>query len=253
MECSGIDVQEKRVAVTFANGASDIADLLVGADGIHSIVRRILFPDIQPRYSGYTAWRGIANGDAPTVFETWGSGTRFGIVPLQRERIYWFATQNTRAGAIVPPEERRERLLAIFGAWHPPIPQLIADTPPEKILHNDIYDIAPFRTWSRGRALLLGDAAHPTTPNMGQGACMAIESANVLATELAKGDAVEAAIARYESQRMPRTARITNESWRIGRVAQMENPLALALRNFVVRVAPASVTESHFLRTIVEG
>lgn len=145
---------------------------------------------------------------------------------------------------------RHDELLKIFGAWHEPIHRLIRNTPPEQILQNDIWDIAPFKTWSRGRVVLLGDAAHPTTPNLGQGAGMAIESAVVLARELSASDDVPQAIGEYERKRMPRTARITKESWRIGKIGQLENPSACAVRDFVLRAVPASIIERRIANLV---
>jgi len=119
---------------------------------------------------------------------------------------------------------------------------LLDATPADEILHNDIYDMAPLRCWSNERVVLLGDAAQPTTPNMGQGACMAIESAVTLSRCLAEEISLSAALTRYESERMPRTAWIAGHSHRIGRIGQLENPLACALRNLFVKITPAKLT-----------
>jgi FAD-dependent urate hydroxylase len=222
-------------------GELQSADLVIGADGIRSSVRGYLFPDVRPRYAGYTGWRAITNHSATQVIETWGRGARFGIVPIGDGRVYWYATQNAKAGATTP--------LPDFSEWHAPIAELVASTPAESILQNDIYDIEPMPKWSRGRVMLLGDSAHATTPNLGQGACMAIESAAVLAEELASRD-VDAAIEAYEQRRIPRTARIATESWRIGSVGQLEGTVACAMRNFVARMMPASLTEKRLAELI---
>jgi FAD-dependent urate hydroxylase len=247
--CSGVTADGKRPEAHFTDGANVRSDLVIGADGIHSAVRRHLFPSIQPRYSGYTGWRGVTRHSATAAGETWGRGARFGIVPIGQGRVYWFATRNAPAGTHHTPEENRARLLETFGDWHQPIRDLIATTPAEAILQNDIIDIAPFTTWSRGRVVLLGDAAHPTTPNLGQGACMAIESAAVLAEELDKWD-VDTAIEAYVRRRAPRAARITNESWRIGAVGQLEGRLSTALRNAVMRAVPPRVAERRLMEVI---
>lgn len=229
--CSGVTADGERPEVHFSGGWSVQSDLVIGADGIHSAVRQHLFPDIQPRYSGYTGWRGVTRHATTAAGETWGRGARFGIVPIGRGRVYWFATQNAPAGTVCSAADNRAHLLETFGGWHAPIRELIAATPPQTILQNDIIDVAPFATWSRGRVVLLGDAAHPTTPNLGQGACMAIESAAALAEELERRD-VDAAIAAYVQRRAPRAARITNESWSIGVIGQMEGRFRTAIRNW---------------------
>jgi 2-polyprenyl-6-methoxyphenol hydroxylase-like FAD-dependent oxidoreductase len=105
---------------------------------------------------------------------------------IDRQRIYWFATANAPAGVVQSAVERKRFLQRRFAGWHPPIEAWLDATPADEIRHNDIYDMAPLRRWSKDRVLLLGDAAHPTTPNMGQGACMAIESAVTLARCLAE-------------------------------------------------------------------
>jgi 2-polyprenyl-6-methoxyphenol hydroxylase-like FAD-dependent oxidoreductase len=122
---------------------------------------------------------------------------------------------------------------------------LIDATPTDRILQNDIYDITPMSTWSSGRVTLLGDAAHPTTPNMGQGACMAIESSVVLARALFEVNDHASAFRRYERERMPRTSWITATSRKIGSIGQWENPIACALRNALVAIAPDSVTKKQ--------
>jgi 2-polyprenyl-6-methoxyphenol hydroxylase-like FAD-dependent oxidoreductase len=182
--------------------------------------------------------------------ESFGCGARFGIVPIGRKRVYWYAVANAPAGRTQEPAEQRDYLRRRFGGWHRPIEALIESAMAEKILHNDIYDIKPMSEWSRGRAVLLGDAAHPTTPNMGQGACMAIESALVLARCLARGDNLEASLRRYEQERMPRTAWVTNQSWKIGRVGQLENRLACVLRDFVIGVTPDFVIKKQLSRAV---
>ena len=237
--CSRVEQDENGVTAQFADGSEARADCLIGADGVRSVIRRQLFPQVNLRYSGYTAWRGavISQDEAALgiTSETWGRGYRFGIVRMDAERIYWFATANTPQGVTYAPAEQKELLLKIFGGWHHPIRHLLEATPAEVILHNDIADFAPLKQWSVGRVTLLGDAAHATTPNMGQGACMAIESADVLAQCLGQTEDIAAAFHTYQTRRQPRTAFITNQSWQIGRMAQLENPLLCAARNWVVK------------------
>lgn len=258
--CTRVEQDQTGVTASFADGSEARADFLIGADGVRSAVRRQLFPSVELRYSGYTAWRGaVVSRDEAALgitSETWGRGHRFGIVRMDAargaERIYWFATANTKPGVTFALAEQKEMLLTMFGGWHHPIKSLLEATPAEVILHNDISDFAPLRQWSVGRITLLGDAAHATTPNMGQGACMAIESADVLAQCLAKTGGVEAAFQAYETRRKPRTAFITNQSWQIGRVAQWENPLACAARNFVVKTLSAGAMEKQLSKVLGE-
>ncbi len=243
---------EERVTVHFDDGQSDSASLLIGADGIHSTIRKQMFPDVALRYSGYTAWRGVVETENEAALgltsETWGRGARFGIVRVDKKRVYWFATHNQPAGEKATGEQKKSKLLGIFKDWHQPIDHLLQSTPAEIILQNDIYDIAPLASWSKGRVTLLGDAAHPTTPNMGQGACMAMESAYALTRALREESDHHAAFARYERERHERTAWITKTSWSIGQGGQIANPFLVALRNFAVKLAPAKALQKNLHR-----
>jgi 2-polyprenyl-6-methoxyphenol hydroxylase-like FAD-dependent oxidoreductase len=216
---------------------------VVGADGLRSAVRRTMVKDGEPVYSGYTSWRGIT-GRGPfwpsgQMSESWGEGARFGLVAIDSDRLYWFATANVAAGR----EDRgKASLLARFGSWHEPIRAVIEATSDEAILRTDIADRDPIGRWSEGRVTLLGDAAHPMTPNLGQGGGQAIEDAVVLDLCLSATDDVAAAFKDYESRRIERTARVVREARRFGRVGQLENGMARALRNFAVRITPLSAT-----------
>ncbi len=250
--CTGFTQDAHSVVARFQNGSIARADLLIGADGIHSVVRKQMFPNIRLRYSGYTAWRGVVETADESALgltsESWGRGARFGMVRIDRRRVYWFATHNQPAGDASSPEERKMRLLKIFGDWHDPIRYLLEATPAPAILHNDIYDIPPFTPWTQGRITLLGDAAHPTTPNMGQGACMAIESAYVLARSLRAETDYPLALRRFEAERRARTAWVTKTSWRLGAGAQIANPVLCSLRAWLVRLLPEDVLQSLFYR-----
>ncbi len=249
MTCAKFEQDENKVTVYFENGESDSADILIGTDGIHSVVRKQMFPEIELRYSGYTAWRGVVETENEAALgltsESWGRGTRFGIVRVDAKRVYWFATRNQSMGEKATGKQKKSKLLGIFNKWHRPIDHLLESTPAEIILQNDICDIAPFASWTKGRVTLLGDAAHPTTPNMGQGACMAMESAYVLARALGEESDYRSALKRYENERHERTAWITNTSWTIGRGGQVENPLLVGLRNFIVKIMPAGAMQKN--------
>ena len=164
------------------------ADVVVGADGLRSAVRASLGIPGEIRYAGYTAWRGIAPFRTAGLLagETLGCGQRFGLVPIAGDRVYWYATDNVPEGGREESERAKVRLAGMFSRWHAPIPALIEATPAAAILRNDISDRDPVDRWGAGRVTLLGDAAHPMTPNLGQGGCQAIEDALVLARCLAR-------------------------------------------------------------------
>jgi 2-polyprenyl-6-methoxyphenol hydroxylase-like FAD-dependent oxidoreductase len=243
--CTGFRQTANGVSVLFADGRSAQGDLLIGADGIHSAVRAQMFGHQRPRYSGYTAWRGIATTDTPLgepglAFETWGLGRRFGAAHITPQRIYWYATQNAPEGAGDAPGGRKQEVLDGFRDWHAPIPAIVAATPAAAILRNDIYDRPPLDHWSLGRVTLLGDAAHATTPNLAQGACQAIEDAVVLARCLQSRPTVAAALAEYEARRLRRANLVITTSWRLGQAGQWANPLLCRVRDAAMRAIPQS-------------
>jgi 2-polyprenyl-6-methoxyphenol hydroxylase-like FAD-dependent oxidoreductase len=235
------------VSAHFANGESARGALLVGADGLRSAARRLLLGDSPLRYAGYTSWRGVAEaGDAITPFEVremWGRGARFGYAGIGEGRAYWFAVRNA------PPGERDPEPLAVvrshFSSWAAPVPNLLERTRSEHVFRTDIHDREPVRSWSGPRVTLLGDAAHPTTPNLGQGGCMAIEDAVVLAHALERAESLEAALRDYEGARLERTSRIVRGSFRFGKIAQLENPFLIWLRNAVLRMTPAAPVQKQ--------
>ncbi|MGH3321482.1 MAG: FAD-dependent monooxygenase [Streptosporangiaceae bacterium] len=239
-----------RPARLSTNAGELTADAVIVADGISSSLRAGLFPSHPGvRYAGYTSWRMVVPdpGVAVEPSETWGRGARFGIVPLAKDRVYCFATADSTPGQRY--DDDHAELVRRFGDWHAPIPALLAGAGTDAVLHHDIEDLAaPLRAFHLGRVALLGDAAHATTPNLGQGGCLALEDAVVLAHLLADGsgtDVIPDALAGYTAVRRPRALEISRRSRRVGEVAQWSSPLAVAGRNLVLRVSgllPDAVT-----------
>lgn len=246
-EVEGYEADADGVSVRLRDGAELRGRALVGADGIHSCVRATMQGEVPLRYAGYTCWRGVAPVPRPlgagVMSERWGRGRRFGIVPIDAERTYWFSTANAPADGH-DGEDPRAELLERFAGFAEPVPALIEATPSEGILRNDIIDIEPLSRWTDGRVTLLGDAAHAMTPNMGQGACQAIEDAVVLAHCLVEHGEVATALAEYEARRKDRARHFVTRSWTLGRAGQWENALARALRNGLTRLTPRSVMAS---------
>jgi 2-polyprenyl-6-methoxyphenol hydroxylase-like FAD-dependent oxidoreductase len=209
------------------------ADLVVAADGIRSVIRSTLYPGYGgPRYSGYTAYRGIADLEVDDGGgETWGPGKRFGFARLIDGRIYWYATANQPAGQ----GGDHAAVTEAFGDWHDPIPKLLAGT--GNVLHSDIYDLTvPLVPFVQGRVVLLGDAAHAMTPDLGRGACSAIEDAGALARQLRETPELATALSRYDADRRPATTKLVKRSRGIGRVGQLENPLVSAIRDGLLTI-----------------
>jgi 2-polyprenyl-6-methoxyphenol hydroxylase-like FAD-dependent oxidoreductase len=235
---AGYDSTWTGVRVHMGDGEKIDAELLVGADGLHSAVRRAMRGEEPLRYSGQTSWRGLVRdvqiGDPHGVRESWGPGQRFGIVPVGPNEVYWFAVANA------PARERddgdpRVQLRARFAGWHTPIDELLAKTPADQIIRTDIFDRPPIDDWVDGRAVLLGDAAHPMTPNMGMGACQAIEDAVVLADAMSRNSTIDAALADYENRRISRANSFVQRSFRLGRLAHLRNRPLRWLRDGALR------------------
>jgi 2-polyprenyl-6-methoxyphenol hydroxylase-like FAD-dependent oxidoreductase len=225
------------VEVTFSNGHRDVADLVIGADGIHSKIRSLLGDASPPRYAGYTCFRGVTtmpSGMAPGYLaEWWGRGSRLGITTLRDRRVYWWATINASPNLRI--DDMRGWLSERFSAWADPVPELIATTPNDAFLQNDIVDRPPTRHWYRGRCLLIGDAAHPTTPNLGQGGCIAIEDAACLWQGFAQSVPFDEIFPAFVTRRYPRTTAITRDSYRLGQIGQWNGRMACWWRDAITR------------------
>lgn len=240
--CVGFTQDATGVCAQFADGQEVRGDMLIGADGIHSVIRTQLFGLIKPTYAGYTCWRGLAH-TTRTGLETWawGKGYQFGITPMSRERAYWFAQKYTPEGEKDKPGGRKREVLELFHDWHDPIPAVIEVTAETDILRNDIYELKHLRQWSQGRVTLLGDAAHAMTPNLGQGACQAIEDAVELGECLKTKTDIDDALKLYEKRRVTRVNRIGWLAHLIGQVVQWENKVLSGARNTIVRSIPVSL------------
>ena len=247
-----LDRRKSGVGVHFAGGASVKHDFVIGADGIRSRVRSQILGVHEPIYRGYTIWRGLASlrGAVPSGSnsETWGRGRRFGILGTGGDRFTLYATANTDSDHADSSEGRRHDLLRMFAGWHQPVESLIAATEENAILKNGAYDLAPLKRWGEGRVVLLGDAAHPCTPNLGLGGCMALEDALVLAKSFCGEATPQLALRRYESLRRERTRHVQQRSLLMGHIGQWENRLIAAGRQTVTSMLPAKIFERNLRR-----
>jgi 2-polyprenyl-6-methoxyphenol hydroxylase-like FAD-dependent oxidoreductase len=235
------------VTARFSGGVEARADGLIGADGIKSMVRSQLHGATEPIYRGYCIWRGIApeiKGAIPGhISETWGRGRRFGILPMGQGKTCWYATLNGPLVGSVAANGHKAEITKLFAHWHQPIAALIEATEPGNIIKNYACDRKPLKGWGEGRVTLLGDAAHPITPNVGQGACMAIEDAACLAKCLQSGMDLGAAFRRYEALREPRTSYVARQARRIGMIGQWDNPWLVQARDWVTRLVLAHTSD----------
>ena len=249
--CTGFAQDGGGVTVRFAGGREERGDVLVAADGLHSEVRARLFGRTAPTFVGTTVWRAVAPLAHPSLVnntETWGRGCRFGLQSLGEGRVYWFAAANAREGALVPVGERRAALAQRFRGWREPVEEAIDRSEEDAIVQSDVYDRPPLPRWSEGRVTLLGDAAHPMTPDMAQGAAQAIEDALVLAASLRSEPDVGEALRAYERERLPRAYAVVTLARRLHRLSQLDHPLACGVRNTPVRVVAAAVQRALGVR-----
>ncbi|CAA3019283.1 zeaxanthin epoxidase, chloroplastic [Olea europaea subsp. europaea] len=222
-ESNVVDFEDdgQKVTVILESGERYEGDLLVGADGIWSKVRRNLFGPTEAIYSGYTCYTGIADF-VPADIETVGYRVFLGhkqyfvSSDVGGGKMQWYAFHNEPAGGVDVPRGKKERLLKLFEGWCDNVIDLLLTTDEDAILRRDIYDRTPIFTWGKGRVTLLGDSVHAMQPNLGQGGCMAIEDGYQLALELDKAwrksvDSktpidVVSSLKRYESARKLRVA-----------------------------------------------
>jgi 2-polyprenyl-6-methoxyphenol hydroxylase-like FAD-dependent oxidoreductase len=231
--------------LSFEDGSTIESKLVIGADGIKSIVRNQLFGKSTLRNANQTCWRGLCEIELPEKYdhefnEAWGKGKRFGFGRIGGNKVYWYALTNSKN-----TKQAKVNLTELFSEFHPNILNIISATNKEQIFVNDIVDLKPIDKWQSENVCLIGDAAHATTPNLGQGACQAIEDAYVLGKLLDNGIAIENTFKEYENLRRKKAHKIVNTSWILGKVAHWSNPLLVWLRNTSLRMTPSSVNRKQ--------
>ena len=290
--CQTVTQDADGVTAHFADGRTARGDVLIGCDGIHSTVRAQVFGDTPARYAGYAVWRGtskvetdphtntaLLNNDPPPGVEMWGRGLRFGYRATTPGSVYWYATANRPEHAgDDDPNGRQKYLLDRFHDWYSPVLSILRGSDDAHILHSNIYNVTPLPHWSKGRVTLLGDAAQALTPNLGQGACQAIEDAVILAHLLgrvtpspslasradaqiiqptrAAQSAVQDAVAQsisasvlqtvlqtYEQKRRRRVVAIAARARHLGAVGQWEHGVMRAIRNRAVTLLPRALQQ----------
>lgn len=266
---------ERLARVETTDGRTYEADLVVAADGGRSTARRALFPDHPgPADGGYTVWwmlaPGLDDGEQVIASETMGRGAIWGTWPLSDGRIYAYATVlksrlafgngSADGGARTRAEDPLGVLRAYFSDWHPQIRRILAAVDPASVYCDDArWMQTPLPAYNVGRVALLGDAAHPMTPDLGQGGSQSIEDAVVLAQLLRKvaahdsaddhPDAVLHALVGYTTARRPRTMDIVQRSKRMSAFHHPTTLLGTALRNQVMKLSSSERTVGLFLRS----
>ncbi|WP_294298394.1 FAD-dependent monooxygenase [uncultured Chryseobacterium sp.] len=236
--------REDGYILRFENGNEIKSKVVFGADGIHSKIRTQILETGKIRDTGQICWRGLAEFDLPEQYnreavEAWGKGKRFGFVKMTGKKIYWYAVINKGL------QDPYRRIAENFHGFHPMMIDMINATLPENIIMNTLTDLSPIPKWYADNLCLIGDAAHATTPNLGQGACQSIEDAYIIGKLLERSDDFNRVFEDFQKIRRKKVDDVVSTSWKIGQFSQWEK--ATALRNFLMRMVP-----ERFNRKLVE-
>ncbi|TCT40294.1 FAD-dependent urate hydroxylase HpxO [Martelella mediterranea] len=214
-ELISIEQDEESVTARFVDGSSATGDLLIGADGAHSVVRPyVLGKSVKRRYAGYVNWNGLIEiDDSLAPSNQWttfvAEGKRVSLMPVAGNRFYFFFDVPLPAGMPNDRATYKSELKEHFSGWAEPVQALIERLDPARTNRVEIFDIDPFKQWSRGRVALLGDSAHNTAPDIGQGGCSAMEDAVALSIALQTNTyGIEDALRRYQNRRAGRAGEL---------------------------------------------
>lgn len=230
----------------FENGKLIQSETLIAADGIHSVVRENLFKPNTIRHANQVCWRGISNYDLPEqhtteLNEIWGNNGRFGFVQIAKNKVYWYALKSYKLNS---KELSVNKLEHYFSSYHPIVNSIIKSTSKEHINTAEISDLKPISTWYHQNVCLMGDAAHALTPNMGQGACQAIEDAYILAQCLNQYQG-QKAFESFQKLRLSKAHLVVNTSWTVGKMAHISNPILIKIRNQLMKLIPAKLNRKQ--------
>lgn len=249
---ASVDASEIGVTLTLQDGRAQSGDVLIGADGVGSAIRRLLHPrEGPPRQSGYWAIRGVAFDAAQHLRELsaigyLGHGIEAATVRASHDAVYWYVSALAEDVARIGPGS--EAALAYCATLlDDGFKAVVAATRAADVRVDELFDRDPIPTWGRGLVTLLGDAAHPMLPHSGQGAAQALEDAVALGLALSSRDGIAAALRRYENVRSRRTRAIVARGRRIARFTTTKHPVVKAVRAAAIRLLPASATASGFL------
>jgi 2-polyprenyl-6-methoxyphenol hydroxylase-like FAD-dependent oxidoreductase len=244
-----------QVFASLSDGSSCAATITVGADGFNSQMRRMAGLGGVKRYSGSSSYRAIARGAhilpaeaEHEAYEIWAKGCRVGFSKINANDYYWYMTFDAPAGEASSESERKTHSETLFRTYFPQWIGLLQNTQTRDILRTDISDLKPLAQWSSGRIGLIGDAAHATTPNLGQGGAMAVEDALTLADTFKELGLNEAAWKRFEYLRRKKVDWTVSTSWSVGKICHLGNPLFRSLRNIALKKTPDSVTQKQVQR-----
>ncbi len=243
---TSVEPNDNGYALMFENGEQIQSSTLIGADGLNSVVRQNLFPNSVIRNAKQICWRGVTDFKLPIKYknelnEAWGKKDRFGFVQIAENKVYWYALKSFK-------KDKDEFLVndieTYFSNYHPIVNEIIDSTKEEQINTVEISDLKPTNIWHKENVCLIGDAAHAMTPNLGQGACQAIEDAYILSMCLHKYDE-NIAFKEFQKLRLPKAHQVVKASWILGELAHLSNPILIGIRNQLIRLAPSSLNRKQ--------
>lgn len=243
---SKMQLTDSEYSLYFENKNPIQSSTLIGADGLNSMVRQNLFTNSTVRRAKQVCWRGVTNFNLPTKYknelnEAWGKRERFGFVQIAEDKVYWYALKSFKKDKEEFPVDAIEKY---FTDFHPVVREIISATSKTQINTAEILDLKPINNWYKDNVCLIGDAAHAMTPNMGQGACQAIEDAYILSECLAKYE-VKVAFEVFQKSRLPKAHQVVKASWLFGKMAHLSNPVLIKIRNQFMQMIPSSISKKQ--------
>jgi 2-polyprenyl-6-methoxyphenol hydroxylase-like FAD-dependent oxidoreductase len=259
-EVQALNQSAEPLSVRLSDGSRINAKVIVGADGINSQMRRHISLGGEKRYSGSSSYRAIARGVSllppesdHEAYEIWAEGCRMGFSKINSNDYYWYMTFESPAGKTLSADQMRSHAESLFRSFFSRWTRLLEQTNSDEILKTDISDLTPLKRWSSGRVGLIGDAAHATTPNLGQGGAMAVEDALSLAKSFDEAGLNQRAFELYERRRREKVNWIVSTSWTIGKICHFKNPVLRGVRNVLLRHTPKSVGKKQLMRMYSPG
>ncbi|WP_272151442.1 FAD-dependent monooxygenase [Tenacibaculum aiptasiae] len=237
--------------VEFTDGTTIKTSAIVGADGIHSKVRKQLFPKSKIRYSGQTCWRGVSNYELPPKlasigFTLWGQKLQFGVSKIEDGKTYWFAVKLSLPNQKDNKETLKKNLTKLFSEYHTIANDLIKNTPINNIIRGNLSDLELLDKWSENNISLIGDAAHSMTPDLGQGGAQAIEDAYYLSNLIKKSKNNTSAFDKFYAYRKNKVIKLVKNSRITSKIAITNKPLEI-LRNFILRMTPTKLLQKQMI------
>jgi 2-polyprenyl-6-methoxyphenol hydroxylase-like FAD-dependent oxidoreductase len=253
-ELESFITKKNSVKLTFKNGTSEEFDYVFACDGINSIFRKQLFPQVKKRYSGQTIWRGIATCTLPVNYHTaylefWGENLRFATIPLNKTQYYWYACKISEENILDNKATLKADLKNLFQKFCKEVNEVIDST--ELIIRNDMWDLEPHKEqWHKDNVVFLGDAIHATTPNLAQGGCQAIEDAFTLSKLIHTKEYSVETFEEYYKLRNEKVNYIVKQSWNYGKISHQGNKLTEIIVKNIFKYLPNRIFEKQYQKLI---